>query len=332
MIAWKSMRHLIFLAGGVAAAAIFFGLGRHRKVNFIHNYEEAEYGPFIPAHSIKDGLAIYSIGNGEPLLLFPYPHGHNTAPMAEGELAQLLAGMDRRIITFDVPGAYRSQRKPTGDMAEMIHCADETLARLGVEGSVDVVGHSMSGLCALAYAIERPERVARLVLIGSMSGFPAVARWGLPGSAFPFWQMHYWRIIIWGMRLNSGRADLVLHKRLQNLMGRVCYYDKSFFKPLEIKAEDRQKGVPIRTIWSKNVYRRLSYADRLDQVRAPTLILAGRHDPQTPLPNSEELLHGIPDAKLFIFEQSGHSPFIEEAEAFRQQLSVLGATASHVAP
>ncbi len=290
------------------------------KANFIYNYEEAEYGPFLAAHSIEDGLAIYSVGSGKPLLLFPYPHSHNTTPMAEGALAQLLAGMGRRIITFDVPGAYRSQSKPAGDMPEIIRCADETLARLSTEGAIDVVGHSMGGLCALAYAIQRPARVARLLLIGSMSGFPAVARWGLPGSAFSFWQMDYWRVIIWGLRLNSGRADLALHKKLQNLMNRAGYHDKSLSTPLKIEAADYHKGVPIRMIWSKNMVRRLSYADRLDRVKAPTLILAGRHDPLAPLPISEELLRGIPNSKLIIFEQSGHAPFIEEAEAFKQQV------------
>jgi proline iminopeptidase len=71
-------------------------------------------------------------------------------------------------------------------------------------------------------------------------------------------------------------------------------------------------------MWSKNMYARLSYADRLKEVRAPTLILAGRHDPQAPLPCSEELLQGIAGASLAIFEESGHFPYIEEALHFTQ--------------
>ena len=118
----------------------------------------------------------------------------------------------------------------------------------------------------------------------------------------------------------AGGPASRLHKKLRNLMSKASYHDKSLFAPLMIEAADRQKGVPIRTIWSKNMYRRLSYADRLGQVRAPTLILAGRHDPQSPLPNAQELSRGIPNSKLIIFEESGHSPFIEEAELFKQQV------------
>ncbi len=306
--------------------ALFFGLGLHRKPRYIQNFEEEEYGrehPFVEPALVVDGLAVYSIGSDEPVLLFSYPHGHTTEPMAQGPIARILAGMGRTIITFDVPGAYRSTREPVGDMDEMIRSADETLERLGIQGPVDVVGHSMGGLSALAYAIERPERTRRLVLITSLSGFPAAARWGFPGSAFHIYEPDYWRIIVWGIRLNAGRGDLALHKRLQNLMERASYHDKTFFIPVEIDADDYEKGVPIRTIWTKNMYTRLSYADRLGEVRAPTLIIAGKYDPEAPLQCSEELLRGIPDASLIIFEQSGHFPFIEEASLFEQTVDAF---------
>jgi proline iminopeptidase len=176
----------------------------------------------------------------------------------------------------------------------------------------------MGGLAALAYAIERPERTRQLVLVTSLSGFPAAVRWGFPGSAFQIYELDYWLIILWGIRLNSGRGDLALHKKLQNLMERASYHDKAFFTPLEIDTDDSDKGVPIRTIWTKNLYSRLSYADRLKEVRAPTLIVAGRYDPEAPLPCSEELSKGIPGSSLVIFEKSGHFPFIEEASLFSQ--------------
>jgi proline iminopeptidase len=300
---------------------LFFGLGLHRKPAYIRNFEEKEYGQdraFVNPVSVVDGLAIYSVGSGDPVLLFPYPHGHTTEPMAQGKLAELLVGMGRTVVSFDVPGAYRSIREPVGDMEEMIRCADQTLAGLGIEGPVDVVGHSMGGLAALAYAIERPERTRRLVLVTSLSGFPSVARWGFPGSAFRIYEADYWRIILWGIRLNAGRGSLALHKKLQNLMARATYHDETFFRPVEIDSGDHQQGVPIRTIWTKNMYSRLSYADRLGEVRAPTLILAGRHDPEAPLQCSEELVQGIRGGRQVVFERSGHAPFIEESSLFAQ--------------
>jgi pimeloyl-ACP methyl ester carboxylesterase len=321
-------RILIYTGLGILGivTVLVFGLGLHRKPQYIHNFEEEEYGrgfPFLDPVSVVDGLAVYATGQGEPMLLFPYPHGHTTEPMAQGPIAALLKEIGRTVVSFDVPGAYRSTREPVGDMEEMIRSADEALDRLGIQGPVDVVGHSMGGLAALAYAIERPERTRRLLLVTSLSGFPAAARWGFPGSAFQIYEPDYWRLILWGIRLNAGRGDLALHKRLQNLMARASYHDKALFTPVEIDADDTEKGVPIRTIWSKNMYSRLSYADRLAEVRAPTLILAGRHDPEAPLPCSEQLRQGISGADLVVFEQSGHSPFIEEAPLFAQTVSAF---------
>jgi len=265
---------------------IFFSLELHRRPRWIRNFEEEEYGrerPFLEPVAVVDGLAIYRVGVGEPVLLFPYPHGHTTEPMAQSAPADILVAMGRSVVSFDVPGAYRSTREPMGDVAEMIRSVDETLDRQGIVGPVDVIGHSMGGLAALAYAIERPERTRRLVLITSLSGFPAAASWGFPGSAFRVREPDFWRIVVWGMRLNGGRGNLALHKRLQNLMERATYHDKRFFTPVAIDPDDFDKGVPIRTIWTRNMYTRLSYADRLGEVSAPSLIIAGRHDPEAPL-------------------------------------------------
>jgi pimeloyl-ACP methyl ester carboxylesterase len=328
-VAVKRVKKMLIAAALVILgvfAILFFVLGFYRKPKFIRHFEAEEYArekPLVEPASVIDGLAVYSVGSGEPVLLFPYPHGHTTEPMAQGPIADILVEMGRTVVTFDVPGAYRSTREPVGDMDEMLRSADETLDRLGIQGPVDVVGHSMGGLAALAYGVERPERTRRLVLVTSLSGFPAAARWGFPGSAFRFYEADYWRVIIWGMKLNAGRGDLALHKKLQNLMGRASYYDQTFFRPVEVDEDDSDKGVPIRTIWSRNMYSRLSYAGRLGEVQAPTLIIAGRHDPEAPLQCSEELLHGISDASLVVFEHSGHKPFIEEASLFAQTVAAF---------
>jgi 3-oxoadipate enol-lactonase len=322
----KKMWIYIALAFLGIVSVIFLSLGLHRRPHYIQNFEEEEYGaghPFVEPISVDDGLAVYSTGHGEPLLLLPYPHGHTMEPMAQGRLAKFLAGLDRTVVTFDVPGAYRSTREPIGDMDEMIRSADEALGRLGIQSPLDIVGHSMGGFAALAYAIERPERTRRLVLVTSLSGFPAAARCGLPGSAFRFYELDYWRIILWGVRLNAGRGNLALHKQLQNLMECTAYHDKTLFTPVGIDAGDYEKGVPIRTIWSKNMYTRLSYAHRLAEVRAPTLILAGRHDPEAPLQCSEELRRGITDARLVVFKHSGHFPFVEEASLFAETVEAF---------
>lgn len=300
---------------------VFWQLGFFQKPNFISNFEEEEYGqehPFIQPTVVIDGLAIYREGDGDPVLLLPYPHAHTVEPMAQGELAEILLDLGFSVISFDVPGAYRSTRKPDGTIEEMLECADQTLSALNITEPVPVVGHSMGGLCAVAFAVERPEKTERLVLIGAVAGFPCAAKHGLPFSAYGPFDVEYWQIIIWGTRIGNGRANLALHKKLQNIMESTLFHDVSFFEPLVVEKDDREKGVPIRMIWSKNMWRKLDYGDRLDEIEAETLVLVGRYDPEAPVECSRELDEGISRSDLVVFENSGHLPFIEEVNDFRK--------------
>ena len=54
----------------------------------------------------------------------------------------------------------------------------------------------------------------------------------------------------------------------------------------------------------------------------------GRHDIVVPLVNGEYLASHIPGARLVVFEESGHTPFLEEPEAFNAALRALLAAAS----
>jgi proline iminopeptidase len=53
---------------------------------------------------------------------------------------------------------------------------------------------------------------------------------------------------------------------------------------------------------------------QLPTVTAPTLITVGRTDWITPVSCSQTIADLIPNSHLVVFEESGHSPQIEEAE------------------
>lgn len=272
-----------------------------------------------PAITIKDGLAIYHLGEGAPLLLFPYPHASTLRPMGEDRLAALLAGLGYRVITFDPPGAYRSTRSMKGDMAEMLSCAVEACQAVP---PLRVVGHSMGGLCALGLALEHPGLVDRLVLIGACSGFPAVMRWSTPHNWSPWKNSEWWECFWLGFRQMIGQGNLAVHKRLDNLVEKASFVDQGHVEFWTIQPDDHKLPAPPRAIWLRTV-RQVDYRSRLGKVRAPTLLCVGRYDPQTPLPCSQELLAEIPSGRLVIFERSGHAPFIEEEELFCQGMRVF---------
>ena len=55
---------------------------------------------------------------------------------------------------------------------------------------------------------------------------------------------------------------------------------------------------------------------RLREVRAPTLLLWGRHDRILPIRNAYEVVEQLPRGRLEVFERSGHMLFLEEVDHF----------------
>lgn len=270
----------------------------------------------------RDGLAVYQRGRGREVLLLPYPHASTHRPMAEDRPADLLVGTGFTVVSFDPPGAYRSSRPMRGDMAEMLGCTAEALDVAGVRVPVPAVGHSMSSLCALGLAIQQPSLVARLVLIGSLSGFPAVRRWGIPHNWSPWQHRQRWGCLWLGTRHMLGLGNLATYRRLDNLIESVSVVDPASAEPFAVQHGDRRRPQPARAIWLQTV-RRVDYHSRLGEVRAPTLVAVGRHDPQTPMPCARELVAGIRGNRLAVFEHSGHAPFVEEPTAFTREVATF---------
>jgi hypothetical protein len=82
-------------------------------------------------YQVRDGLAVYRIGQGEPVLLMPAPHRFERPGLRAADvLIEGLAGQDRQVITFDPPGSGRSGRPTQLSMAEMHQCTDQALDAL----------------------------------------------------------------------------------------------------------------------------------------------------------------------------------------------------------
>jgi pimeloyl-ACP methyl ester carboxylesterase len=140
----------------------------------------AEFQPF----RIAGGLAVYRLGRGEPVLLMPAPHRFERVGLAEFDsLADGLIQLGRQVITYDPPGSGRSAGPAQVSVDEVLECTDRALDACGLAQPVDAVGHSMAGLALLAYTLQQPHRIRRLVLIGTGSGGPAYMR--APGALVP---------------------------------------------------------------------------------------------------------------------------------------------------
>lgn len=265
-------------------------------------------------YSVHDGLAIYRFGEGEPILFMPGPHrfqkpGDRTADAIIAGLTEL----GRQVITFDPPGSGHSTRPAHLGMAEMHQCTNEALAECGITGPVDGIGHSMGGLAMLAYAIEHPARIERLVLVGTGSGGPAYMQ--APGALWNHSHPAFWQMALLGI-LHIVFPRLAPQRIMLNFIEYHSFYNKSQRESEAITWRDWLRPPEGFSSGWHRIARKLDYTPRLDEIEAPALILCGQHDPQYPPAASKELAEGIENSEVVYFERSGHYPFIEEPEAF----------------
>ncbi len=267
--------------------------------------------PCVP--NLNDGLAVYSRGEGAPVLLMPSPDGFTFSPDACSPLAELLVGLERRVVTFDPPGAYASTRPAVVSLEELHAAAQEALQFAGLSEPVDVSGYGMGAWAALAFAIHYPQQVKSLALIGALSGRNAIRQYrGLPWY-FRRSDPDYWRYTAWERKLSRGQGSLALHKKLLSLIAQHAYFNPDNIPMIQPDPGDEQVPAPVRDRWSQAA-RGLDYRHAARGIDVPVLLCVGRFDALTPIGCSQELAERIHAAWLMIFENSGHFPQVEEPQ------------------
>ena len=243
----------------------------------------------------------HDVGDGFPAL-FIHGSGPGVSAWANWRLVMPALSERLRVIAPDMAGFGFSER-PAGiryDLDTWVAQAIGLLDALGLE-QADVVGNSFGGALALAMAIRHPQRVRRLVLMGSVGvpfditeGLDAV--WGYTPS---FENMR--RIMdyfAWDRSLvNDELAELRYRASIRP--GFQESFGAMFPAP-------RQRWVD-------------ALASRQEDIRAlphETLIVHGRDDRVIPLLTSLTLAEWIDRSQLHVYGRCGHWTQIEHAARF----------------
>lgn len=186
--------------------------------------------------TVRDGLAVYRIGHGEPTLVMPGPDRvERPGPPVPDALVRGVTGLGRQVVTFDPPGSGYSTRRDRPGLAEIHQCVRQTLDSCGVGTPMDAIGHGTGGLALLSYALDHPDRIGRTVLVGTGSGGRACRtapgalwRWGHPR----FWQVAALGLAHWVLR------RLATERLLGNLIHRESFVDKRHVRLGPVTAAD----------------------------------------------------------------------------------------------
>lgn len=281
-----------------------------------------------------DGVRIWfeTYGEGVPIVLIPGGPGGNSDRFRQTHMLLRSIG---KIVLMDNRGRGRSDDPGTapGSFTLDKDLLDVEAVRhaLGAE-KIIVFGHSYGSMVALAYAARYPERTLALITSGGVHGARVFQERNIDAIKQHI-KTHAptrWRRII-ELRKAGVRAS---EAELTELFG----VDNDYFYFYDHANEARTfaqfdfKGPSGSREWNPEVYRQMVGDDpdwsltgslkgvellpELTGYRGPALIMGGRYDRVCPPLNQFEIAEALHDARLEIFENSGHNPHYEEPLRF----------------
>jgi len=253
--------------------------------------ERPEVGALVDAGGIKTNYL--EAGSGPPVVLI---HGSGPGVTAYANWRLTIPGLAEHIHVYapDMVGFGLTER-PAGIDYSMRTWVDQLVAFLDALDldRVSLVGNSFGGALALRLAVEHPERVHRLVLMGAA------------GVVFPLTEG---LDAVWGYQPSVENMRLLLDIFAYN---REVRYRASV-EPGVQESFSAMFPAP-RQRWVEAL---ATPEDRIAALPHGTLIVHGRDDRVIPLENSIRLLGLIEGAELHVFGRCGHWTQIERAAEF----------------
>ena len=224
-----------------------------------------------------------------------------------------------KLIIPDLPGFGQSDMKPV-DAKVPGWWSDIMLGLmdgLGI-GKAHFVGNSMGGMITLKLALEHPERVDRMLLMGTGGGHPVFSTWPSPGIIN----------LVTAYEGDGITAEKVKGFISQSLFDQSLITEELVAQRLEAAMDPRIVAQPPMRPGPGGPPEDLWRDARLTRLPHETLIVWGREDRVLPLDNGMILLKQIQRAQLHVIPQCGHWVMWEQAAEFnRIALSFFGATA-----
>lgn len=214
-----------------------------------------------------------------------------------------------RAIAWDMPGYGDSAPIVEMTFPALVDAVSVLFDRLSLE-NVHLVGHSLGGMVAQAFALAHPERLRSLTLAATTAAFGK----RVDGKLDPEWRDSFIEQRIGPLDRGASMAELA-PKLVQGLIG-----DDPDPKGLE-QAILSMAAVPEAGY--RAALHCLAGFDQeaaLGDIRTPTLLIAGEKDPVAPPRVMQQMADVMPDARFEMLEGSGHLVHLERPDTFNHQL------------
>lgn len=246
---------------------------------------------FVEANGIRYAYRRFGSETGTPLVFLQHFRGglDNWDPLVTDGLAQ-----GRPVILFNNAGVASSSGE-TPDTVDAMGDHVATFARALGLPQVDVLGFSIGGFVAQAFALRHPHLLRKLVLVGTgpRHGEPSTDPRVLQVAGSPVPSLDDFLFLFFAPTETSQAAGKAFWER------RHQRQDQD--PPSSLQTAKAQ--VAALTEWRQPRGERYAYLKSISQ---PTLVVNGNNDVMVPTINAFNLSQHIPNAQLIVYPDSGH--------------------------
>ena len=302
------MKKRYWIAGAATLAVAGKLLLRPRDADW-HKCREvvfhSEHSCFIDV----DGVRVhYQEAGDEHAPAMVLIHGFASSTLVWSKVFLNLADAGYRVIALDMLGYGYSAKPRNGEytIAGQAKLLVRLLDHLGISRAI-FVGSSYGGAVAATCALDYPDRVEKLILVGAVNNnrpldFTLMRLFGSP----------VFGDVVSPLLIGSRRLLRRRMKRVYDEHSWVLDERRVDARHLPLRAAGTQRAI-IRTVRGWDAERISSDAHLITQ---PTLLLWGESDREIPLADGERLHEEIPGSRLVVFVNCGHLPHEEYPEAF----------------
>ena len=188
---------------------------------------------------------------------------------------------------------------------------------LGLDRPI-VMGWSHGGMVAMQFASTYPDSLSKLILFDTSAYFGEFLS-DIEGAVREFKDEPWFE-----SSFAALKAEWAGEYQSDEDMSRLWADEmKFYFKKFDARAEAyhlRTKDLPVRItplkVFNDREAATMDLRPQIKKIAVPTLVIVGRHDFITNVAMAEEMARHIPNARLDIFEDSGHFALVEEPEKF----------------
>jgi pimeloyl-ACP methyl ester carboxylesterase len=265
---------------------------------------------FVEVNGIRFAYRRFGIPVGTPIVLLQHFMGSldNYDPAITNALAT-----SREVILTDNAGVGLSTGQAPDTVAGMARDAGSLIDALGLD-QVDIFGFSMGGYVAQQIAVDRPELVRRLILVGTGPRGGEDMGQLAPDVAPLFGKVYDPQDLMWLPIFFSPSDE-------SQAAGR------HFLDRIRARKEDRDVPVSDATVAAHSAAARewgAAAPDSFDYLKGiphRTLVINGSNDIVVSTVNSYILQQNLPNAELILFPDSNHGSHFQYTELFNQYLS-----------